>query len=92
MWDAVAYLLAGQIGFGGAGFVIDKVFTTGWVTLVGMLTGMAVSLYVVWFRYGIESMTMRTDGAHWRAAWTPIGVTRPGSCASRNEQPIEEIP
>ncbi|MFZ2515752.1 MAG: hypothetical protein WAW82_08810 [Candidatus Lutibacillus vidarii] len=52
MWDAVAYLLAGQIGFGGAGFVIDKVFTTGWVTLVGMLTGMAVSLYVVWFRYG----------------------------------------
>lgn len=48
----LAYLLAGPILYGGLGWLGDRLLHTSFLTLVGLLAGMAMSLYVVWLRYG----------------------------------------
>lgn len=52
MWNAVAYLISGPVLFGGAGIALDYWLGTGFLVVVGILGGMAMSLYLVWFRYG----------------------------------------
>jgi F0F1-type ATP synthase assembly protein I len=52
MWNVVSYLISGPVMFGGIGWGLDRWLGTGFFVPVGILTGMAVSLYLVWFRYG----------------------------------------
>lgn len=50
--NAVAYLLAGPLTFGGIGFGLDRLVDT-WIFLpLGVLIGMGLSIYVIWLRYG----------------------------------------
>jgi hypothetical protein len=51
-WRAFAYLLTGPFTFGGIGWLIDRWAGTGWLLPVGIVGGMALSLYLIWFRYG----------------------------------------
>lgn len=50
--SAVAYLLAGPLAFGGIGFGLDRLLDTWFFLALGVLVGMALSIYVIWLRYG----------------------------------------
>lgn len=54
MWNAVAYLISGPVVFGALGWFLDRWLSTGFLVVVGIVGGMAMSLYLVWFRYGTE--------------------------------------
>lgn len=54
MWNSVGYLLSGPLVFGGLGWGADHLLGTAFLVVVGLLAGMALSLYLVWFRYGTE--------------------------------------
>lgn len=51
-WRAVAYLLSGPLIYGGLGALADHWLGTSWLVGVGIVGGMALSLYLIWFRYG----------------------------------------
>jgi F0F1-type ATP synthase assembly protein I len=51
-WRAVAYLITGPFTFGGIGWLIDRWAGTGVLVPLGIVGGMALSLYLIWFRYG----------------------------------------
>ncbi|HEX6057138.1 MAG TPA: AtpZ/AtpI family protein [Intrasporangium sp.] len=48
----VAYLITGPAVFGGLGMMLDRWIGTGFLVVLGLLGGMALSLYVIWLRYG----------------------------------------
>jgi len=48
----IAYLLTGPVVFGAIGFGLDHLLDTGFIVVLGILAGMALSLYVIWLRYG----------------------------------------
>lgn len=50
----VAYLLAGPVLFGAIGWLVDRALGQDWVVAVGILSGMALSMYVIWLRYGSD--------------------------------------
>lgn len=50
--DVSAYLIAGPLVFGGIGFLLDRWLELTFFVVVGLLVGMALSLYVIWNRYG----------------------------------------
>lgn len=52
--SVTAYLLAGPAGFGAIGWLLDRWLGTGFLLVVGLLGGMALSIYVIWLRYGTE--------------------------------------
>jgi hypothetical protein len=54
MWNVVSYLISGPVMFGGIGWALDAWLGTRFFVPVGILGGMAVSLYLVWFRYGTQ--------------------------------------
>lgn len=54
MWNAVSYLISGPVLFGGIGWALDHCLGTSWLVAVGILGGMALSLYLIWFRYGTQ--------------------------------------
>ncbi|MEO8518665.1 MAG: AtpZ/AtpI family protein [Dermatophilaceae bacterium] len=54
MWNVVSYLISGPVLFGGIGWALDVWLGTAFLVAVGILAGMAVSLYLVWFRYGTQ--------------------------------------
>ena len=54
MWNVVSYLISGPVLFGGIGWALDSWLGTSWLVVVGILGGMALSLYYVWFRYGTQ--------------------------------------
>lgn len=54
MWNTVAYLISGPVVFGGIGWALDRWLHTGFLIILGLLGGMAMSLYLVWFRYGTQ--------------------------------------
>jgi F0F1-type ATP synthase assembly protein I len=54
MWNVVSYLITGPAMFGAIGWGLDHWLGTSWLVLVGILGGMALSLYYVWFRYGTQ--------------------------------------
>ena len=54
MWNAVSYLITGPVLFGGIGWALDAWLGTSWLVAVGIVGGMALSLYLVWFRYGTQ--------------------------------------
>ncbi len=51
-WRAVAYLLTGPLVYGGLGALADHWLGTSWLVGAGIVGGMALSLYLIWFRYG----------------------------------------
>jgi len=51
-WRAVAYLLTGPLIYGGLGALLDHWLGTSWLVGVGIVGGMALSIYYIWFRYG----------------------------------------
>lgn len=53
-WRAVAYLLTGPLVYGGIGWLLDRWWGTGFATPVGIVGGMGLSLYLIWFRYGSQ--------------------------------------
>ena len=57
----LAYLITGPIVFGGAGWLLDRwLAVTGFVA-VGIVLGMALSLYIIWLRYGTSQASMIVD-------------------------------
>ncbi|MFC7489527.1 MULTISPECIES: hypothetical protein [unclassified Knoellia] len=48
----IAYLLTGPAVFGAIGWGLDQLLGTGFILVIGILAGMALSLYVIWLRYG----------------------------------------
>ena len=54
MYNALAYVLAGPLTFGPIGWGLDHLLGTSFLLPVGILVGMALSLYLVWFRYGAQ--------------------------------------
>jgi len=40
--------------FGGIGWGLDSLLGTTWLVAVGIVAGMALSLYLIWFRYGTQ--------------------------------------
>lgn len=50
--DVIAYLIAGPAGFGGAGYLLDRWLGTPFFIVIGLLAGMALSMYIIWLRYG----------------------------------------
>lgn len=53
-WKAMAYVITGPVLYGGIGFGLDRWLGTSWLVLAGILLGTALSLYVVWVRYGTQ--------------------------------------
>ena len=52
-WTIIAYLLSGLLVWGGIGYLLDKWLGTDQVfLLIGLLVGMATSIYIVYVRYG----------------------------------------
>ena len=51
-WRAIAYLLSGPLIYGGLGALADHWLGTTWLVGVGIVGGMSLSLYLIWFRYG----------------------------------------
>ena len=51
-WKAVAYLITGPLIYGGLGALLDHWLGTSWLVGAGIVGGMALSLYLIWFRYG----------------------------------------
>ena len=51
-WKSVAYLITGPLIYGGLGYLADLWLGTSWLVGVGIVGGMALSLYLIWFRYG----------------------------------------
>lgn len=52
--NVIAYLISGPASFAGMGWLLDHWLGTGFFVLLGMLGGMALSLYVIWLRYGTQ--------------------------------------
>ena len=50
--SVVAYLITGPAVFGGLGVLLDRWLGTSFIVVLGLLGGMALSLYVIWLRYG----------------------------------------
>lgn len=50
--DVIAYLLAGPLLFGGAGFLLDHVLDITLFVVIGLIAGMALAMYIIWLRYG----------------------------------------
>jgi hypothetical protein len=54
MYNALAYVLAGPLTFGPIGWGLDHLLGTSFLLPLSVLAGMALSLYLVWFRYGSQ--------------------------------------
>jgi F0F1-type ATP synthase assembly protein I len=54
MWNVVSYLISGPVLFAGIGWALDSWLNVGVFVPVGILAGMALSLYLVWVRYGTQ--------------------------------------
>ena len=51
-WRSFAYLLSGPLLYGGGGLLLDRWLGTSFLLPVGIVGGMALSVYLIWFRYG----------------------------------------
>ncbi|ANS78651.1 hypothetical protein SGUI_1255 [Serinicoccus hydrothermalis] len=52
--SVISYLLAGPILFGGIALLVGRWIGQDWVVAVGILAGMALSIYIIWVRYGTQ--------------------------------------
>ena len=62
-WTVLSYLITGPLLYGGLGWLLDKWLGTQFLVAVGIVGGMALSLYLVYVRYGTrESSPRPPDG------------------------------
>lgn len=52
--SALSYLLSGPVLFALIGYGLDRLLHVGFLVPVGLLAGMALSIYLIWFRYGAQ--------------------------------------
>ncbi|MDO5740961.1 MAG: hypothetical protein Q4P07_12535 [Ornithinimicrobium sp.] len=52
--SVLSYLLAGPILFGGIAWLIGRWTGLEWLSAVGILAGMGMSIYIIWVRYGTQ--------------------------------------
>lgn len=71
-----SYLFAGPLCFGGIGYGLDRWLGTHAFVAVGVLIGMALSLYVIWLRYGTDAGTSSGHDSP-RPSHHDTGSTRP---------------
>lgn len=48
----LAHLITGPVLYGGIGWLLDRWLGTSFLVIIGIVGGMALSLYVIWLRYG----------------------------------------
>lgn len=64
-WSILSYLITGPLLYGGLGWLLDEWLGTQFLVALGIVGGMALSLYVVYVRYGTrESPPWSPDGDH----------------------------
>jgi F0F1-type ATP synthase assembly protein I len=51
-YAVLGYLMAGPLGFGLLGLLLDSLLDTWFLLAVGVLVGMVLSMYTIWLRYG----------------------------------------
>jgi ATP synthase protein I len=51
-WSIFGYLLSGLLIWGGIGWALDRWLSTSYFLLAGLFIGIAVSIYLVWLRFG----------------------------------------
>ncbi len=61
-WTVFSYLIGGMIGYGAIGWLIGKAVHAGWPFPVGMLTGLAISVGFVIYRYGRQGSVEQLYG------------------------------
>lgn len=52
VWGAFGLVVSGVAVWGGVGGLVGAWVHSGIPVMIGLLVGMAASLYLVWFRYG----------------------------------------
>lgn len=52
--SALSYLLSGPVVFALIGYGLDLWLHVSFLVPIGLLAGMALSIYLIWFRYGAE--------------------------------------
>lgn len=52
--SALSYLLSGPVVFALIGYGLDRLLDVGFLLPTGLLAGMALSIYLIWFRYGAQ--------------------------------------
>ncbi|MEJ5944860.1 AtpZ/AtpI family protein [Pseudokineococcus basanitobsidens] len=52
VWGATSYLVAGPLTFGALGFGLDHLLGTAFFGPVGIIGGIVLAVWYVWFRYG----------------------------------------
>ncbi|GAB3678041.1 hypothetical protein GCM10028814_10990 [Angustibacter aerolatus] len=97
-YNALAYLLAGPLLYGGLGWVADHFLGTGFLLPVGLVAGMGLAVYTVWLRYGTHAD--RSPGAEQAAptdrptasptapAATRTGTTHDSTIAPSGEEQL----
>ncbi len=59
-WTVLAHLISGPLLYGGLGWLLDRWLGTAPVFVaIGIIGGMALALYLVWFRYGAHDRAPR---------------------------------
>lgn len=57
----LAYLITGPIVFGGLGLLADRWLEVTGLVALGIVLGMALSLYIIWLRYGTSQAPLTVD-------------------------------
>ena len=60
--DLLDILLVAALLYGAIGWLLDRWLGTSFLVIIGVVGGMALSLYVIWLRYG-TSQAPHTDRA-----------------------------
>lgn len=71
----LAYLITGPVLFGAVGWFLDRALGLTLFVVLGILAGMALSLYTIWLRYGTDDTSPTEPSSH-----------RPLGPLSRNEE------
>jgi ATP synthase protein I len=61
-WTVLSYLITGPLLYGGLGWLLDLWLGTQWIVAVGIVGGMALSIYIVYVRYGTPESPPRGRG------------------------------
>lgn len=72
----LAYLIAGPVLFGGIAWLVDRWLGTTFLVAVGVVVGLALSLYTIWLRYGTSQASTPARG----------GSTLPGATPHNEEK------
>ncbi|MGW7684110.1 AtpZ/AtpI family protein [Kribbella sp. NPDC054772] len=54
-WRVLSYLIGGVAVYGGIGFLLDRLFGTQFLVLVGIVIGAGLTILLLHFRYGSRS-------------------------------------